>query len=148
MPDTPQPATGIDDLLCFAVYSAGLAFTQFYRPLLTELGLTYPQYLVMLTLGAKDDQTVTEIGRKLHLASNTLTPLLKRLESTGHIERSRDLGDERQVRIRLTEQGRSLTARAAAVPACVATALHLPAGRMDAMLTALHDLRARLAPAD
>jgi DNA-binding MarR family transcriptional regulator len=142
------PAPSVDDLLCFAVYSAGLAFNQFYRPLLSELGLTYPQYLVMLTLGAKDDQTVKDIGQKLHLESNTLTPLLKRLEAMGHLERTRDTGDERQVRIRLTEQGRSLTGLAADVPACVSNALKLPPEQMDKLLDALHDLSARLTPAD
>ncbi len=143
-----SPAPSVDDLLCFAVYSAGLAFNQFYRPLLSELGLTYPQYLVMLTLGAKDDQTVKDIGQKLHLESNTLTPLLKRLEAMGHLERTRDTGDERQVRIRLTEQGRSLTGLAADVPACVSNALKLPPEQMDKLLDALHDLSARLTPAD
>jgi DNA-binding MarR family transcriptional regulator len=138
------PAPSVDDLLCFAVYSAGLAFNQFYRPLLSELGLTYPQYLVMLTLGAKDDQTVRDIGQKLHLESNTLTPLLKRLEAMGHLERTRDTGDERQVRIRLTDQGRSLTGLAADVPACVSNALKLPPEQMDSLLDALHDLSARL----
>jgi DNA-binding MarR family transcriptional regulator len=141
-----SPAPTVDDLLCFAVYSAGLAFNQFYRPLLSELGLTYPQYLVMLSLGAQDGQTVTEIGQKLHLESNTLTPLLKRLESAGHIHRSRDSTDERQVRITLTDQGRSLTGLAADMPACVSQALKLPPGQMDSLLDALHDLRARLTP--
>jgi len=145
----PIPAApSVDDLLCFAVYSAGLAFNQFYRPLLSELGLTYPQYLVMLSLGAKDDQTVTEIGQTLHLESNTLTPLLKRLEGMGHIRRSRDTADERQVRIRLTDQGISLTGLAANVPACVSNSLNLPPGQMDKLLDALHDLSARLAPKD
>jgi DNA-binding MarR family transcriptional regulator len=140
------PAPTVDDLLCFAVYSAGLAFNQFYRPLLSELGLTYPQYLVMLTLGAKDGLTVSEIGEQLHLESNTLTPLLKRLEAMGHIRRSRDSADERQVRITLTDQGRNLTGLAADMPACVSSALKLPPAQMTALLDALHDLRARLAP--
>lgn len=142
------PTPSVDDLLCFAVYSAGLAFNQFYRPLLSELGLTYPQYLVMLTLGAKDDQTVKDIGQKLHLESNTLTPLLKRLEAMGHLERTRDTGDERQVRIRLTDQGRSLTGLAAEMPACVSNALKLPPEQMEGLLDALHDLSARLTPPD
>lgn len=147
MPDRPNPAApDLDDLLCFAIYSAGLAFNQFYRPLLGELGLTYPQYLVMLTLGAEDGQTVKDVGQKLHLESNTLTPLLKRLEAMGHIRRSRDTADERQVRIQLTDQGRSLTKLAADVPGCVTEALKLPPEQMAKLLDALHDLSARLAP--
>ncbi len=148
MTAAPKPSPNVDDLLCFAIYSAGLAFNNFYRPLLGELGLTYPQYLVMLSLGAKDDQTVGEIGETLHLESNTLTPLLKRLEGMGHIRRLRDKVDERQVRIQLTEQGRGLTALAANVPGCVTQALQLPPEQMSSLLDALHDLGARLAPRD
>ncbi|WP_210211974.1 MULTISPECIES: MarR family transcriptional regulator [unclassified Mesorhizobium] len=113
----------LENFLCFSIYSAGHAFNQFYRPLLDEIGLTYPQYLVMVSLWSQDDQTVKEIGQALSLESNTLTPLLKRLEALQLISRTRDPKDERQVRIRLTQQGKSLKQQAERVPACVAGAL-------------------------
>lgn len=105
-----------EDLLCFAVYSAGHAFNRVYKPLLDELGLTYPQYLVMLSLWGKDDQTVGELGETLFLESSTLTPLLKRLEAIGLLDRSRDPSDERQVRVRLTNSGRALQKKARGIP--------------------------------
>jgi DNA-binding MarR family transcriptional regulator len=92
----------VDDFLCFAIYSAGHAFNHVYKPLLQALDLTYPQYLVMVALWAKDDQTVGSLGEKLFLESSTLTPLLRRLEGTGYISRNRDLAGERQVRVSLT----------------------------------------------
>lgn len=118
----------LDGLVCFAVYSASHAFNQLYKPMLDELGLTYPQYLVMLLLWAKDDRTVGELGEELLLESNTLTPLLKRLESAGLIGRSRDPADERKVRVKLSESGKALREKAQGVPACVgeATGLSLP----------------------
>jgi DNA-binding MarR family transcriptional regulator len=134
----------LDEFLCFAIYSAGHAFNQFYRPLLDELGLTYPQYLAMVTLWSKDDQTVKEMGQALFLESNTLTPLLKRLEALGLISRSRDPSDERQVRVRLTEDGRALRGRAAAVPACIADAVGLPKARLQALLHEIGGIRDRL----
>jgi DNA-binding MarR family transcriptional regulator len=116
---------GLEDLLCFAVYSAGHAFSRVYQPLLAKLGLTYPQYLVMVSLWAKDDQTVGELGEPLFLESSTLTPLLKRLEATGYVARSRDPSDERQVRIRLTNQGRALHRKAREIPRCILEATGL-----------------------
>src|SRR6201984_1972917 len=107
------------ELLCFAVYSAGHAFNRAYRPLLDQLGLTYPQYLVMVSLWAKDDQTVGELGETLCLESNTLTPLLKRLEAMGILDRSRDPSDERQGRGRLANTGRGPHQKAPDFPACV-----------------------------
>ena len=103
--------------LCFAVYSASHAFTRAYRKLLEPLGLTYPQYLVMLVLWERDGMRVKEIGAKLYLDSGTLTPLLKRLENLGLVRRVRDARDERQVSILLTAIGRGLEARAATIPA-------------------------------
>ncbi len=100
--------------LCFAVYATAHAFNRFYRPLLEPLGLTYPQYLVMLVLWEQDGLTVKEIGHQLHLASGTLSPLLKRLQAMGYVQRSRDLADERQVRVTLTERGRKIRKQAAA----------------------------------
>ena len=100
----------LDDQLCFALYSASHLMTRAYRPMLAAIGLTYPQYLAMLVLWEADDLTVGALGERLFLDSGTLTPLLKRLEALGHVERRRDPADERQVRVRLTESGRALEA--------------------------------------
>lgn len=97
----------LEDFLCFAVYSANLAFSRAYKPLLDELDLTYPQYLVLVVLYEEDDQTVGGLGEKLFLDSSTLTPLLKRMESAGYITRNRNPEDERQVRVGLTARGKS-----------------------------------------
>ena len=99
----PDDALRLGEFLCFAVYSASHAFNRVYKPLLDELGLTYPQYLVMVLLWEQDDQTVGSLGEKLFLESSTLTPLLKRLEALGYVKRTRDPVDERQVRVRLTD---------------------------------------------
>lgn len=119
--DAANRAAGPDlaDFLCFAIYSAGHAFNRAYKPLLDALGLTYPQYLVMIALWARDDQTVGELGDKLFLESSTVTPLLKRLEAMGHVSRARDPADERQVRVRLTPAGSALKAKGHEVPACL-----------------------------
>lgn len=100
------------DFLCFAVYSTNLAFGKVYRPILEELGLTYTQYVTIIALWEGDDQTVSSLGEKLFLESNTLTPILKKLEGMGYVERTRDTADERQVRVRLTKSGRLLRERA------------------------------------
>lgn len=102
------PALKLGDFICFSLYSASHAFTRVYKPLLDRLGLTYPQYLVMVLLWEKDGQTVGQIGEQLFLESSTLTPLLKRLEAAGHVRRERNPADERQVLIRLTDSGRDL----------------------------------------
>ncbi|HWK95730.1 MAG TPA: MarR family transcriptional regulator [Pseudolabrys sp.] len=122
--DKPAPRD-VADLLCFAVYSAGHAFNRVYKPLLDELKLTYPQYLVMIALWAQDGQTVGEIGGKLFLESSTLTPLLKRLEALGYLTRKRDPEDERQVRLTLTDKGAALRKKARDVGACVGAATGL-----------------------
>jgi MarR family transcriptional regulator, organic hydroperoxide resistance regulator len=106
-PSTNAPLE-LGNFLCFAIYSANHAFNRVYQPLLRDLGLTYTQFIAMILLWAQDAQTVGEIGEKLFLQSNTLTPMLKRLEALGYIKRSRDSADERQVRIKLTEAGRKL----------------------------------------
>ena len=110
---SPEAAPSFDPLalenqFCFALYSASLAMTKTYKPFLDKLGLTYPQYLVMLVLWQQDDVLVKSIGEKLFLDSGTLTPLLKRLETSSLIQRTRDEADERQVRITLTREGRAL----------------------------------------
>lgn len=106
----------LDKQLCFALYSASHAMTRAYQPLLAPLGLTYPQYLVMLVLWEQDGLAVGQVGERLKLDSATLTPLLKRLEAAGHLQRLRDTSDERRLRLQLTPQGRALRARAANIP--------------------------------
>lgn len=98
----------LDEFLCFAIYSTNLALGKAYKPILDELGLTYTQYIVIIALWEEDDQTVTSLGEKLFLESNTLTPILKKLEAMGYVRRRRDPKDERQVRIGLTEAGTRL----------------------------------------
>lgn len=132
----------LDSFLCFAVYSANLAFARVYRPLLDPLGLTYVQYIVLVALWERDNVLVGELGDRLYLASNTLTPVLKRLEALGHITRSRDSRDERQVLVRLTKTGRALQARAGGVPECMLDASGLQLTdlrRMQQGITALRD---------
>jgi MarR family transcriptional regulator, organic hydroperoxide resistance regulator len=143
-PEGYEDILSLDGFLCFAVYSAGHAFNQLYRPLLDALGLTYPQYLVMVALWVRDDQTVKELGTKLFLESSTLTPLLKRLETNGHLTRSRDPDDERQVRVRLTKAGRALRNRAQAIPPCVQDALGLPSDAVARLQADLLGIRDRL----
>ncbi|KMY85072.1 Organic hydroperoxide resistance transcriptional regulator [Candidatus Paraburkholderia calva] len=106
----------LDQQLCFALYSTSLAMTKAYKPMLEKLGLTYPQYLTMLVLWETDGLTVKEIAIRLSLDSATMTPLLKRLEAQGFVERSRGTADERQVHIRLTETGRGLKQSARVIP--------------------------------
>jgi DNA-binding MarR family transcriptional regulator len=108
----PSETVKLDDFLCFAIYSTNLAVQRLQKPVLDELGLTYLQYVVLVTLYQQDDQTVGGLGEMLFLDSSTLTPLLKRLEAMGHLTRQRDPQDERQVRLRLTPQGRSVRERA------------------------------------
>lgn len=98
----------LSEFLCFAVYSTNLAFGKAYKPKLERLGLTYTQYITLVALWELDDQTVGSLGEKLFLESNTLTPILKKLENMGYVQRQRDPEDERQVRIRLTDSGRQL----------------------------------------
>ena len=134
----------LDHQLCFALYSASHAMTKAYRPLLAPLDLTYPQYLVMLVLWESDGVGVGELGARLGLDSATLTPLLKRLEATGRVQRLRDAGDERRVRILLTPAGRALREQAKAVPQAVARATGCGIDEIGALVRQLHALRARL----
>ncbi|UKJ75070.1 MarR family winged helix-turn-helix transcriptional regulator [Azospirillum brasilense] len=106
-PDDPA-SPRLADFLCFAVYSANLAFGRAYRPILEELGLTYLQYITIVALWEEDNQTVRGLGEKLFLESNTLTPILKKLEAMGYVTRQRDPEDERHVRVGLTDAGRRL----------------------------------------
>src|SRR3954468_16902148 len=108
----PAPSVVLDDQLCFALYAASRAMTARYRPMLEELGLTYPQYLVMMLLWEEDHQTVGQLGARLALDSGTLSPLLKRLTAAGLVTRHRRVEDERSVAIALTDSGRALRDRA------------------------------------
>lgn len=142
---TKAPALDLDGFLCFEVYSANHAFNRVYQPLLDKLRLTYPQYLVMVLLWELDGQTVGELGKRLTLESNTLTPLLKRLETLDYIERGRDPADERQVRAQLTEKGRRLRAKALHIPGCILAASGLDARTAKQMMTGIAMLRHALA---
>jgi DNA-binding MarR family transcriptional regulator len=123
---TKAPQPELDDLLCFAIYSTGFAFNRVYREPLQRLGLTYPQYLVMMCLWAGDAVTVGQIGDRLGLDTNTLTPLLKRLEAMGMLTRRRSAEDERRVIVALTDKGQALRGEAAEVVRCVADAVGMP----------------------
>jgi MarR family transcriptional regulator, organic hydroperoxide resistance regulator len=142
---TKAPALKLEEFLCFEVYSANHAFNRVYQPLLDKLHLTYPQYLVMVLLWELDGQTVGELGKRLTLESNTLTPLLKRLETLDYIERGRDPADERQVRAQLTEKGRRLRAKALHIPGCILAASGLDARTAKQMMTGIAMLRHALA---
>ena len=138
------PALLLDNQLCFALYSASLAMTKLYKPLLAQLGLTYPQYLVMLVLWEQDDMTVSELGERLFLDSGTLTPLLKRLEASGLLARERDAQDERRVRLTLTAQGRALRDAAESVPACILQSTQCALPELMALTAQLQRLRDQL----
>jgi DNA-binding MarR family transcriptional regulator len=109
-PADPKDPTNpkLADFLCFAIYSANLAYGRAYKPILEELGLTYTQYIAIVALWEEDHQTVSGLGEKLFLESNTLTPILKKLEAMGYLRRQRDPSDERQVLVSLTDAGRRL----------------------------------------
>lgn len=134
----------LDSQLCFALYSANLAMNKVYRKQLAELGLTYPQYLVMLVLWEGDGVTVSELGERLFLDSATLTPLLKRLQAAGLVSRERGVEDERQVLVRLTAEGRALRNKAKSVPENVFCATGCKPEQLQAIRRDLEQLRARL----
>ncbi len=144
MPSKTDVMLQLDNQLCFALYSTSLAMTKVYKPLLDELGLTYPQYLAMLVLWEQDGLMVSELGDKLYLDSGTLTPLLKRLESSGLISRIRALEDERRVHITLTAAGRKLKARAAKIPGCIFMASQCSIPELNALTQQVQALRRRL----
>ncbi|BCH13572.1 MULTISPECIES: MarR family winged helix-turn-helix transcriptional regulator [unclassified Mesorhizobium] len=124
----------LDDQLCYAVYSAGIAIQRLYKPLLDALGLTYPQYLVLNVLWSGDQQTVGGIAERLALDSSTLTPVLKRLEAAGLVRRTRNPDNERQVVVALTDQGRAIRSRAG----CLGDALLSASGQTPAHLGELN----------
>ncbi|NVM96692.1 MarR family winged helix-turn-helix transcriptional regulator [Arthrobacter wenxiniae] len=123
--------------VCFSLYAASRAATAVYRPLLQELGLTYPQYLVMLLLWERDGASVRELGEELQLDSGTLSPLLKRLESAGLLERRRAPDDERRVAVHLTARGAALREQAARVPAQIAAAAGLTRAEVEQLNSTL-----------
>lgn len=133
-------ALELDKQVCFALYSASRAVTQLYRPVLDALGLTYPQYLVMLVLWERGPVTVKDLGTALDLDSGTLSPLLKRLETAGLVTRSRLSTDERSVEVGLTDEGVTLRRRAASVPPKVAGATGLDAAELEALRNSLSAL--------
>jgi DNA-binding MarR family transcriptional regulator len=143
-PADPSEAIKLDDFLCFAIYSTNLAVNRLNKPVLDELGLTYLQYMVLVTLYEHDDQTVGSLGNKLFLDSSTLTPLLKRLETMGHLTRRRDLEDERVVRISLTPQGRAVRERALAFRSELFDAMGLSAADFQQLRENLVKLRTNL----
>jgi len=149
MPDTapaldPDQALLLDNQLCFALYSASLAMTKVYKTLLDPLGLTYPQYLAMLVLWERDSLTVSELGERLSLDSGTLTPLLKRLEAAGLVQRARSSEDERRVLVSATAAGRKLRARALKVPACLLRATGCTVSELVTLTQQIQSVRARL----
>jgi DNA-binding MarR family transcriptional regulator len=127
----------LDQQICFSLNAASRAFGGVYRVALKELGLTYPQYLVMLVLWEHGELPVKKLGEHLRLDSGTLSPLVKRLEAAGLVRRERSRRDERSVEVRLTEEGAALRGRAAGVPRRIAAATGLD-------LAEIQDLRARL----
>jgi DNA-binding MarR family transcriptional regulator len=134
----------LDNQICFAVYSAAHAFNRVYKPLLDRLGLTYPQYLVMLVLWERDNVPLKTIGERLFLDSGTLTPLLKRLEAAELIKRTRSKEDERQVLIELTAEGEALREKAKSVPQSILAASACSVGELVAMKDEIVALRDRL----
>lgn len=134
----------LDQMLCFALYSATGALNRAYKPALDTLGLTYPQYVTLVALWERDGRTVGQLGEALFLESNTLTPLLKRMEAAGLVRRQRDPADERQVRIFLTDEGAAMQARAADVPARMLKALGCDAETVAALAAEVAGVRDRV----
>ena len=142
--DPTPPQLRLENQLCFAVYSAAPAFAQAYKQWLEPMGLTYPQYLVMLLLWEKDGRSVNELGQPLMLDSGTLTPLLKRMEKAGFVTRRRDERDERVTRVFLTDDGRTLRAKAEAIPPALLCATNLSIDDAATTRDKMNDLSRRL----
>jgi MarR family transcriptional regulator, organic hydroperoxide resistance regulator len=140
----PEAMLLLDNQLCFALYSTSLAMTRVYKPLLDEIGLTYPQYLAMLVLWEKDGLMVSELGERLYLDSGTLTPLLKRLETSGLIARIRAVEDERRVHLTLTAAGRKLKIKAAKIPGCILSATQCSIPELMTLTQQVQALREQL----
>lgn len=137
-------ALTLDELLCFSLYSANHAMGRLYRPLLARFDLTYPQYLVLVALWQQDGRKVSDLGAVLQLESNTLTPLLKRMEAAGLIRRARNPQDERSVIVTLTDKGQSLEAEAADISNCILAAADADLAELAELRDRLHRLTERL----
>jgi DNA-binding MarR family transcriptional regulator len=131
----------LSNLLCFAVYSANHAFNRLYKPILDELGLTYPQYVTMVTLWREDGLTVGQIGERILLETNTVTPLLKRMEAAGLVRRTRCKADERQVLVHLTDKGKALRERARSIPSEVGICFEHDRARIEKLTGDITSLR-------
>lgn len=143
-PDSYEDPLCLDNQLCFALYAASHAIKKAYRPLLEELGVTYPQYLILIVLWVEDGLKVSDIGQRLHLDSGTLTPVLKRLEGLGLVTRARRLQDEREVEIALTDAGRALRTRAVGVRREIVHQLKMSDAEIASLRTDLNTLIATL----
>ena len=141
----PSPSVALDDQLCFALYAASRAVTARYRPALDELGLTYPQFLVLMVLWESDDQPVHAISERLRLDTGTMSPLLKRLVAAGLVTKERGTQDERQVFVRLTEAGRALQQPACSVSGMMIDALQLDTEQFTALKSQLQTITDRVA---
>ena len=146
--ETLEKELRLDKQLCFALYGAAHAFTRAYKPLLTPLGLTYPQYVVMMALWEEDDISVKALGEKVGLDSGTLSPLLKRLEQIRYVSRRRDAADERVVFITLTEEGRALKARALEVFATIGSQIGCDISEIESLRDSLKRLKGHLEAID
>ena len=144
MVENDDESLKLSNQLCFAIYSAAHTFNRAYKPILEPLGLTYPQYLALLVLWEQDGLTVKEIGQRLYLDSGTLTPVLKRLQASGYVQRSRDMSDERQVRVTLTQRGRETRAQALAGQRELVCALGWSEEQIRALKGELDQLRTAL----
>jgi len=144
MPDDADDPLRLDRQVCFPLYAATNLITRLYRPVLSALGLTYPQYLVMLVLWEAAPRSVGSLGQALYLDSGTLTPLLKRLEQAGLVTRRRDPADERRVLVDLTDAGKALRARAESVPATMAAGFDVDPEALDRLRESVRALVATL----
>jgi DNA-binding MarR family transcriptional regulator len=145
MTTTPEDRTSaVDDLLCFALYAASRAVTAAYRPLLQDLGLTYPQYLVMVALWERGSMPVKDLGETLQLDYGTLTPLLKRLEAAGLITRQRRADDERSVQVGLTPRGAEMRGATSGITTAIGDAMGLPGAEIDRLRDSLRRLTANV----
>ncbi len=142
--ETLEKELRLDKQLCFALYGAAHAFTRAYKPLLSPLGLTYPQYVVMMALWEEDDLSVKTLGEKVGLDSGTLSPLLKRLEQINYVLRRRDAADERVVFITLTAEGRALKARALEVFSAIGNQTGCDIGEIESLRDSLKRLKGQL----
>ncbi|MBB3314554.1 DNA-binding MarR family transcriptional regulator [Rhizobium sp. BK181] len=145
--EIPEEEKRLENQLCFAVYSTAHAFTRAYKPILDKVGLTYPQYLVMLALWEKSEQAVKAIGEQLDLDSGTLSPLLKRLEQNGLIKRTRDSRDERQVIVSLTDKGLAMRSEIDTIMTAIGQAAGCTLEEMRTIRGLLRGLRSNLTAA-